>query len=861
LQVTPHLDLVEFRPDVQRSCGSRDGRADRQEQAEEQDAGAVHLVVRKRIPDISPTFADLPLLAGLRFQDSRSAFPNSHFAHFNSSMKGILLTAMLVAFSTLLLQGQQATVTGQISDAESGETLIGVNILELNSQTGASTDENGKYRLSLPAGEAILRITYVGYEKEEYELQLAAGQSQILNITLQAESRLMDQVVVTGSKFEKKLGEETVSMEIIRPQQLENINAVRVDDAIARVPGVNVLDGQVNIRGGAGYSYGAGTRVLLLYNDMPILQADAGFPNWSAVPIENIGQVEIIKGAASALYGSSAINGIINLRSAEPVSKPFFQIASFGTLYNNPRNNVDSTGAQKAFWRESDTIQTPHQAGLSVAYRKKFGRLDVTAGGYFYKEESFRQGEFDNRARVSLLTRYRVAKVEGLSIGLNLNAQVGESGSFFIWNGTGTEAYKSWELIGLPTRTDALRLTIDPFLTYFDDRGNRHRVQLRYNQVDNDNTNNQGNFSKYYYGEYQYQRQFEDIDLTLTMGGVANAVTVTADLYADSVRVDNEFVQVGDPLNGSNFAGYAQLDKKFFNTLNITVGGRLEANKISFTDAEQKFVFRAGANYQAAEYTFIRASWGQGYRFPTIAEKFIQTNLGGGPPSPLTPVVAPNPELVSETGWNSEIGIKQGLRVRKFDMLVDVSVFYQEYLSMMEFTFFQQGLLSGFQSRNIGDTRIYGTELTLGGTGKLGKHPISLMGGYTYVKPEYQEFTPELDQLSSCDGNILSYRNQHTFKAESEITLGVLTLGTNLQYYSYMECIDAIFEILLPGVAEFREQNNSGDWIWDLRAGVNIGEHINITGIVKNVMNREYAIRPARIDAPRNYTLRVSYTL
>jgi len=782
-------------------------------------------------------------------------------SHFNFGMKGILLTVLLAGFSAMLVQGQQAAVTGQISDAESGETLIGVNILELNSQTGASTDENGNYRLSLPEGEAILRITYVGYEKEEYELQLVGGQTQILNISLTLASRLMDQVVVTGSRFEKKLGEETVSMEIILPKQLENINAVRVDDAISRVPGVNVLDGQVNIRGGAGYSYGAGTRVLLLYNDMPILQADAGFPNWSTVPIENIGQVEIIKGAASALYGSSAINGIINLRSAEPVTKPFFQISTFGTLYNNPRNNIDSNGVQKAFWRESDTVQTPHQTGLSVAYRKKFGRLDVTAGGYFYKEESFRQGEFDNRGRLSLLTRYRFAKVDGLSVGLNLNSQVGESGSFFIWNGQGAEAYKSWDLIGLPTITKGFRLTIDPFLNYFDSRGNRHRVQLRYNQVDNDNNNDQGNFSKFYYGEYQYQRQFEDQNLTLTMGGVANAVTVTADLYADSVRVGTEFVQVGDPLNGSNFAGYAQVDKKFFNTLNITLGGRLEANKISFTDTEQKFVFRAGANYQIAEYTYIRASWGQGYRFPTIAEKFIQTSLGGGPPSPLTPIVAPNPDLVSETGWNSEIGIKQGLRIGKFDMLADLSFFYQEYLAMMEFTFFQQGLLSGFQSRNIGDTRIYGTEFTLGGTGKVGKHPVTLMGGYTYIKPEYQEFTPELDELSSCDENLLSYRNQHTFKAESEITLGTLTLGTNLQYYSHMECIDAIFEILLPDVAEFREQNNNGDWIWDLRAGVKIGDHINVTGIVKNVMNREYAIRPARIDPPRNYTLRVSYTL
>ncbi len=765
-----------------------------------------------------------------------------------------------------MLQGhvyaQQAVISGEISDAETGETLIGVNILEVNSQTGASTDENGRYKLLLSPGSVLVRISYVGYVKEEFQLLLNPGQTQILNISLKTESRLMDQVVVTGSKFEKRLGEETVSMEIIRPKQLENINAVKVDEAIARVPGVNVLDGQVNIRSGAGYSYGAGTRVLLLYNDMPILQADAGFPNWSTVPIENIGQVEIIKGASSALYGSSAINGIINLRSAEPVSKPFFQVSTFGTLYNTPRDNVDSNGVQKAFWKESDTVQTPHQAGLSLAYRKKFGRFDLTAGGYFYKEESFRQGEFDNRGRISLLTRYRFAKVEGLSIGLNLNSQIGRSGSFFIWNGEGPQAYRYWETIGVPTTTNGFRLTVDPFLNYFDDKGNRHRLQLRYNQVDNDNSNNQGNFSKFYYGEYQYQRDFEDMDMTVTMGGVASAVTVTADLYADSVKVEDEFIVVGDPLSGSNFAGFAQIDKKFFNTLNITLGGRLEANKISFTDAEQKFVFRAGANYQAADYTYIRASWGQGYRFPTIAEKFIQTGLGGGEPSLLAPLIAPNPDLVSETGWNTELGIKQGVRIRKFEALLDLAIFYQEYQDMMEFVFFQPSpLTTGFQSRNIGDTRIYGAEITMGGQGKVGKHPITMMGGYTYTKPQYQDFTDEINALTSCDDNILTYRNQHTFKAEADITLGNLSLGTNVQYYSAMECIDFIFELLLPGVEEFRAANDNGDWIWDIRAGFKVGEHVNITGIVKNVMNREYAIRPARIDPPRSYTLRVSYTI
>ena len=64
------------------------------------------------------------------------------------------------------------------------------------------------------------------------------------------------------------------------------------------------MDGQANIRGGSGYSYGAGSRVMLLMDDLPILTGDVNEVKWNYLPVEIIGQVEVIKGASSALYGS-----------------------------------------------------------------------------------------------------------------------------------------------------------------------------------------------------------------------------------------------------------------------------------------------------------------------------------------------------------------------------------------------------------------------------------------------------------------------------------------------------------------------------------------------------------------------------
>ena len=102
---------------------------------------------------------------------------------------------------------------------------------------------------------------------------------------------------------------------MLKPSFIANTNPIGMDAAIAQVPGVTVIDSQANIRGGSGFSYGAGSRVLVLVDDIPQITADANDVKWEFLPIENINQVEVIKGASSVLYGSSALNGVINIRT------------------------------------------------------------------------------------------------------------------------------------------------------------------------------------------------------------------------------------------------------------------------------------------------------------------------------------------------------------------------------------------------------------------------------------------------------------------------------------------------------------------------------------------------------------------
>lgn len=771
------------------------------------------------------------------------------------------LTLLLSLFSCLLF-AQNATLTGRITDAASGEGLPGATVK--TEGAGAATDNDGTYTLALPPGNYELDFSFIGYATRRQTVRLTAGQTLTLHVALGDTDNLLQQATVTAGKFEKPLGEVTVSLDVIKPRLLQNTNATAVDNVLAKVPGVSIVDGQASIRGGAGFSYGAGTRVLLLMDDMPALQVDAGFPNWADFPVENVGQIEVLKGAASALYGSSAMNGIINLRTGYARDKPETEVAVFGKVWGAPRDKG------KQWWgRDTSEIAIPLETGLSFAHRRKIGRLDVVIGAYGLFRDSYNRNTYSRYGRVTPNFRYRVS--DRLTLGLNTNFNFGRSGSFFIWGNDSVLAYQPG-LNSASSSNGRLRYTIDPSVQYFDRGGNRHKFLGRYYYVhNNNNSGNQSNDSRMYYGEYQYQRQMDDLGLVATAGIVGIYTTVDAQLYSNG------------SFTNENYAGYLQLDYKAFDRLNLSAGVRYERNiqhspeVIKITDTrydtipngvtrESKPVFRVGANYQAGRATYFRASWGQGYRYPTIAEKFINTDFSAGN------VVRPNPSLVSETGWTAELGLKQGFKVGAWQGYADLTAFVSEYEDMMEFVLAQLGFgppptftpQASFESQNVGDTRVKGMEVSVAGQGTLGQGQLYLLTGYTWIEPRYQEFTMPIDQGSSVDYNVLKYRYSHVFKWDAEYAWKRLTFGTAANYNSRMEAIDAIFEaeIVEPfkGVKNFRK-THGGFTVVDVRAAYQLTNHLKASILCGNLFNEEYSVRPALLEGPRNYTLRLDWKI
>ena len=249
--------------------------------------------------------------------------------HNQYSMRILLFTVFFIS----LLNAHAQVIKGKITSSKNGEALPGVAIVA-DGKTGVTSDSNGNYQLDLLPGTHNLMVRLITFRQTEKTVVVNENESIVLNFSLEQDARDLGIVVISAGKFEQRLEDVTVSMEVLKPALIENRNSITMEEAVDYIPGVNIVDGQANIRGGSGWSYGAGSRVQILVDDLPQLTADASDAKWNFLPVENVEQVEVIKGASSVLFGSSALNGVINVRTAYPRDTPLTKVNMFSGFYD-----------------------------------------------------------------------------------------------------------------------------------------------------------------------------------------------------------------------------------------------------------------------------------------------------------------------------------------------------------------------------------------------------------------------------------------------------------------------------------------------------------------------------------------------
>jgi len=833
---------------------------------------------------------------------------------------------LLIAFISLSFSAfaQNAKINGKVTE-DNGEGMISANVVvDASKGYGAVTDIDGNYSISLPAGNYEVTFTYLGKEPQVLKVSLTAGQTKVLNVVLHEKQKLMDDVVISGSKYEQKLSEQTVSMDVIKGSSLAGDNITSLDDGMSKVPGVTIADGQINIRGGAGWSYGAGSRVQVLVDDLPILSADAADAKWSIVPMENVEQVEVIKGAASALYGSGALDGIVNVRTAYPTDVPYFKVTTYAGVIESPTRTPDMSD----WWNG----RPPTGEGVNFAWRQKFGQNDLQVGGAYDGGTGYLDSSAGYQVRANIKYRHRFKKIPGLNMGINLSGLYDWGQTFFFWNGLDSLGYKPFPKTVTVYRD--YRFTVDPFIDYYDKHNNQFKFIGRFLNSTNTNSTGQGSVPDKYYAELQYHRKWDFKNFTM------NLVSGVVNQYDDVNPPKGASGSLFGKNNDENFSIYAQTDFKFFSKLTLSLGARWEyfymrhyvadSNGVQQLQLAQNSLkqldyplMRVGLNYQAAEATFLRASFGQGFRYPSIAERYVSTSVGA-----LT--IASNPNLQPEQGYSAEVAVKQGFKFggSSWAGFIDLSGFANFYTNMTEFSFGQFGPQSawndytkeygfGFASQNIGKTRILGTELVMASQGHIGQVDLDFMAGYTFIDPRslnwndslaifnyqgYQLSNPlpsaqapassaynaanranpnsteiTYAQTSTTSTNLLKYRSPHTLKIDITANWKGLEVNTNLQYSSYQKNIDYAFISPLfralegtafQGLYQWRSAKEAipigqgrGDIVWNARIGYGFKPGIKIVFLVKNLLNWEYTPRPAYFGQPRSFELQASYTM
>lgn len=263
------------------------------------------------------------------------------------------ILSVLLAVSALSAQAVVDTnLSGHVVEAETGEHVpyYLISIPEL--RIGTTTDVSGHYVLrNLKPGTYTVEASYPGYVTKKKKVTLNAGATTELNFEVEPDAMMLEQVVVTGTKSELKRRHSPALVSVVDDRMFKLVDACSLADGLSYQPGVRVENDcqncgftQVRINGLDGhYSQ-------ILMNSRPVFSALAGVYGLEQIPANMIDRVEVMRGGGSALFGSSAIGGTVNIITKDPttnyaeVSHSLASMGISGALDNNTTFNASVVG-------------------------------------------------------------------------------------------------------------------------------------------------------------------------------------------------------------------------------------------------------------------------------------------------------------------------------------------------------------------------------------------------------------------------------------------------------------------------------------------------------------------------------------
>lgn len=464
-----------------------------------------------------------------------------------------------------------------------------------------------------------------------------------------------EDIVVTASGFEQPRGETGQAISVIEADRLETLQVVSIADALQTLPGVRIAQrGPVGSQTSAFIRGGNSSQTLVLIDGVRI--NDPSSPNaafdFGALLTGNVGRVELLRGPNSIIWGSQAIGGMVNIQSLVPTEAFVARGSAEYGYADTVRSSVNLSGTSGVF-----------EGSVGGGYYSTDGISALAAGS---ERDGYRNWSANGRLKVNL--------AEGIALdfrGYYNDGRIDYDSPF----GAGAN--------GLPVSDNA------QFLGYvganFDLAGGRWRNRISYARTDIDrvgtdpvvfsfnNFDVEGSIDR-----YEYHTSFDVIDAVTLVGGVEHERTYANTSFEGAVpdvarnRVTSGFAQaIVRPLSGLTLTGGVRHDDYSAYGGQTTLGGN-------------------AAYTPNGGMTVLRATYGEGFRAPTLSE--------GQPPFG-------NPALRPETARNVDVGVEQYLLDRRVQL--GVTYFNRRSTDLIAFS------TVTFQSENIDRVETEGVEVAL----------------------------------------------------------------------------------------------------------------------------------------------------
>ncbi|MEX0982999.1 MAG: TonB-dependent receptor [Bacteroidales bacterium] len=253
-----------------------------------------------------------------------------------NSIYDLLSIPLILFFSVLPLFSQQNTDANIFGDVQSGgEHIPFANVFIEGTSIGTSTDETGHYMLiNMPEGRHTLVADALGYASSKKEIEIKANTVIEVNFELQQRLMKVDEVVVTGTKTFKRQTQSPVIVHVMDQIMIDAVQACNISEGLNFQPGLRVeVDcqtcnyTQLRMNGlGGGYSQ-------ILINGRPVFSPLIGLYGLEQIPANMVDRIEVVRGGGSALYGSSAIGGTVNVITRIP-QKNEYEVSLTSHLIN-----------------------------------------------------------------------------------------------------------------------------------------------------------------------------------------------------------------------------------------------------------------------------------------------------------------------------------------------------------------------------------------------------------------------------------------------------------------------------------------------------------------------------------------------